>query len=79
MLSSGYGWLYLAGLLAILTWLLDGAATIAGAVSARRRWLLKRAYHTPSELRRWRAVRWATVLLPLVALTVLLVLGISMR
>ena len=71
--------LYLAGLLAILTWLLDDAATIAGAVSARRRRLLKRVYHTPSELRRWRAVRWATVLLPLVALTVLLVLGISMR
>lgn len=79
MLSSGYGWLYLAGFLAMLTWLLDDAATIAGAVSARRRRLLKRAYHTPSELRRWRAVRWATVLLPLIALTVLLALGIVMR
>ena len=77
-LLNGDSWLYLFVGLIVLSWLISVGTYIAGAVATKRRMLLKRTYHSPAELRRWRTVQLSSIVLPVAALVILLASGAAM-
>ena len=77
MLLDGYGALFLSAALLMLSWLINSIACIVSAVTTRKRRLLRRTRRSPTQLRRWRAIRLSANLLPLAALALCLVLLVT--
>lgn len=78
-LLSGFFWLYVFVGLMTLTCLITLITYIASAAATRKRRLLKRTYHSPVEMRRWRTVQLSTFILPALALVIFLATAIGMN
>ena len=78
-LLSGFLWLYVFVGLMTLTCLIILVTYIANAAATRKRRLLKRTYHSPVEMRRWRTVQLSTFILPALALVIFLATAIGMN
>lgn len=78
-LLSGFFWLYVLVGLITLTCLITLITYIASAAATRKRRLLKRTYHSPVEMRRWRTVQLSTFILPALALVIFLGTAIGMK
>lgn len=78
-LLSGFLWLYVFVGLMTLTCLITLVTYIASAAATRKRRLLKRTYHSPVEMRRWRTVQLSTFILPALALVIFLATAIGMN
>ena len=78
-LLSGFLWLYVFVGLMTLSCLITLITYIAGAAATRRRRLLKRTYHSPAEMRRWRTVQLSSFVLPALALVIFLSTAVGMK
>lgn len=78
-LLSGFLWLYVFVGLMTLTCLITLITYLVSAAATRRCRLLKRTYHSPAEMRRWRTVQLSPFILLALALVIFLATAIGMN